>query len=164
MDKTTAATTGIAFLKNLLYIPAAFLMGVDQTSYEILGLFMVLDLVLGVTHAGIVGGVKAIRSQRLIAGVISKLTVMAVPLIVVWAGRGAGIDLLFLAQWSVGILVLAQAYSVLGHINSIRMGRDEAEGDIISYLMQSMRVVAEQFLMQAHPTPKERRDEEKDNV
>lgn len=147
--KTEATLTMGVVLKNLMYFPAFFI-GLSPESYAILGIFMTGDLVFGLIHAGFVNGVGSIRSSRLIAGVISKLVVLTVPLIVVWAGRGAGIPLVWLGQWAIGVLILAQAYSMIGHVNSIRMGKDTLESDAISAILKQVRVVFEALLQNSH--------------
>lgn len=138
------ATTTVA-LKHFGYV-LAFLLGLDIHSYGILAAFMLIDLVLGTIRAGVVHGVQSIKSYKFIAGITSKLLVLTVPLIVVWAGRGAGVDLLFLAQGALAMLVLGEAYSILGNINSIRLRRDIAEYDVISSILGTVQDVLERLL------------------
>lgn len=136
-------------IKNLFYIPA-FLLGLSPESYFILSVFMLVDLLLGITRSVVLHGWQSIKSYKLTAGVISKLVVLTVPLIVVWAGRGSGIDLTFLGQWSIGVLVLSQAYSMLGHINAIREGEEKTEWDAVSFLLKKIRGILENILVDSH--------------
>lgn len=150
MEPSTTITTW-AIVKNFLYIPAAFfLAGLNSESYVILTFFMVLDFFLGIARAGYINGGASIKSYKMIAGFVTKILVTCVPLVVVWAGRGAMIDLRFLAQWSVGILILSQAYSVLGHINAIRVGKDIAEFDMVSALLANLRGIFENIIKGNH--------------
>lgn len=146
--KDLTLTAG-GLLKNLGYFPAFFL-GLSPESYVILGIFMLADLVLGITRSVVLHGPSSIKSYKLTAGTISKLLVLSVPLIVVWAGRGANMDFTFLGQWAVGALVLSQTYSMLGHINAIRLGQDTAEWDAVSVVMAKIRAMLEVALVDGH--------------
>ena len=126
-------------IKNIAYIPA-ILLGLSLDSYFILAVFMSVDIVLGITRTIVIYGGKHFRSYRLSVGVISKLMMLIVPLIVVWTGKGVGLDLLFLAQWSLGALILAEAYSILGNIHAIRIRRDVPEFDAISWILQKIQI------------------------
>lgn len=136
-------------MKEAAYIPAAFL-GISPESYAILAVFMFADFFLGVLRTVLLHGPASFKSYKLISGLVSKLLVLCTPLLVVWAGEGADIPLLFIAQWSVGVLVLAQAYSILGHINAIRTGQDTTEWDGVAWVMGGLRSVLEALLTDGH--------------
>lgn len=151
--QTQATLTSGVFFKNLAYIPA-LLLGLSTESYMILTFFMALDFVLGITRAAFFGGPRAIKSYKLAAGVLSKFLVLSVPLIMVWGGRGAGIDFTMLGQWGIGALILSQLYSILGHINAIRLGEDRAEWDAVSVVMSKFRTALEAVLIDSHSKEK----------
>lgn len=147
MDAPTL--TFSAFIKNAAYFPA-LLIGLSPESFMILTVFLILDFFLGVVRAITFGGMQAFKSWKLVSGIISKFLVLTVPLIVVWAGRGAGFDFTLLGQWGIGMLVLSQAYSILGHINAIRSKEDKTEWDAVSFILASIRAVLEQVLKDGH--------------
>lgn len=136
-------------MKEGAYIPAA-LLGLSSETYAILAVFMFADFILGVLRTVLLHGPRSFKSYKLVSGLISKLLVLATPLLVVWAGEGAGIPLLFIAQWSVGVLVLAQAYSILGHINAIRTNTDTTEWDAVAWIMGALRNILETVLTDGH--------------
>lgn len=142
MQATTSTT--IAF-KHLGYV-VAFLMGLDIHSFVILAAFMAIDLVLGTMRAGVVHGWQEVKSYKFIAGITSKLLVLFVPVLLVWAGRGANVDLLFLGQGALAMLVLAETYSILGNINSIRLRRDIPEFDVISSILRTVQEIVGRLL------------------
>lgn len=151
MSPTTTPLTISVFIKNAAYIPAAFLLaGVNTESYAILTAFMAADLLLGIIRTLVLNGGTSFKSYKLAAGVLSKCLVTSVPLIVVWAGRGAGISLVFLAQWSVGALILSQAYSMLGHVNAIRLGQDVKEWDAVGVILGALKRSFEALLRDSH--------------
>lgn len=140
----TAKTT---LAKNLGYIPA-FLIGLELSpdSMGILATFMVLDTILGVVRSTILHGGNSFRSRLLAHGIISKLLVLFVPVLLVYAGRGAGVSFLPIAMGTISILVLAEAYSILGHIQSIRTREDVKEFDAISMILANVRAGVEKLL------------------
>lgn len=145
METAGATTFSITTFKNFLYIPA-FLLGLSLESMSILAIFMMLDTVLGVVKSMVLHGPRSFTSRILAHGLVSKLLVLLVPLIVVWSGRGAGFDLHMLASGVISILVLSEAYSILGHIQSIRTGEEVKEFDAVSLVLKSVREVLEKML------------------
>lgn len=139
-------------VKNLSYIPA-LLIGLSPESYLILTAFLGFDLILGVLRAVSIGGMQAFKSYKLAAGILSKFLVLTVPLVFVWSGRGAGFDFTIIGQWGVGALILAQAYSILGHINAIRAGEDKSEWDAVSWLILKLRKILEEVMKDSHSKP-----------
>lgn len=132
--------------KNLGYIPALFFAGLSGEAHIILAVLMVVDTIFGVIRVYVVYGGEHIRSYRLSAGVLSKLTVLGVPLLIAWGGRGAGLDFLFLAQATLGVLCLAQLYSILGNIYSIRVRRDVKEFDAVAFILRKVQLLIERIL------------------
>lgn len=138
--------TTTAIVKNLAYIPALFFAGLSGEAHIILAVLMVVDTLFGVIRVGVVYGWEHIRSYRLSAGVLSKLTVLGVPLFIALAGKGAGLDFLFLAQATLGLLCLAQLYSILGNVYSIRVGRDTKEFDAVAWILHRVQIAIEKVL------------------
>lgn len=138
MREEVATATTITFLKNIAYIPA-ILLGLSFDSYFILVAFMTVDIILGITRTAVIYGGRHIKSYRFTIGIISKLTMLIVPLLVVWAGKGVGVNLVFLAQWTLGALVLAEAYSILGNIHAIHIRKDVPEFDVVSWILKKIQ-------------------------
>lgn len=138
------------FIKNLAYTIPAVLIGLTPESYAILTVFMAVDLVFGVMRAVALGGWQAFKSYKLTAGILSKFMVLSIPLLLVWAGRGAGFDFTVLGQWGIGALIISQAYSILGHINAIRVGEDKTEWDAVSWVIRTLRSGLEKVLVDNH--------------
>lgn len=149
----TESFTTAALLKNSAYVPAV-LIGLSPESYMILTVFMIVDLFVGVIRAVILGGGKAFKSYKLASGILSKILVLCIPLLLVWAGRGAGFDFTVMGQWAVGVLVLSNAYSILGHINAIRLKEDRSEWDAIGAIQKRLRKGLEVMLIDGHSKEK----------
>lgn len=150
--QTESITWGV-FLKNVAYAPA-ILLGLSSESYMILTVLMLVDLVVGVIRAVVIGGGRAFKSYKLASGLLSKFLVLCIPLLLVWAGRGAGMDFTMLGQWGIGVLVLSQVYSTLGHINAIRLKEDTTEWDAIGAIQKRLRNVIEALIVDGHSKEK----------
>ena len=141
---TTEIST-MAVIKNFAYIPA-LLIGLSMESYVILAVLMLIDTLFGLIRVGIIHGARNIKSYKLIAGALSKITVIALPFILVWAGRGAGLDFTPIAQATLGVLVLAEIYSIVGSMYAIRVKRDVPEWDAVSWILRSVQKVIENII------------------
>lgn len=142
----THEITTLTILKNLGYIPAVFL-GLSTESYGILALLMIMDTITGVIRAGVVHGWGSVNSHNLSFGVLSKMCLILTPFVVVIAGRGAGVDLTMVAKGALSVLILSEAYSILGNTQSIRIRKDVLEFDAINVVLSKLRGVLEKLLV-----------------
>lgn len=130
-----------AILKHILYV-AVFIAGSVGLSTECFTIFTVLiimDCITGIIRSAIFCGWRSITSARFYIGIVTKSIVIVVPLIVAWAGRGAGLDLLIMAKGILSTLILAEAYSVIGNIIAIRTGEDKEEFDAVASVLTAVR-------------------------
>lgn len=137
-----------SILKHCTYF-FAFLVGavgLSTEAFAIFGVLIVADTFTGVIRSVRIRGGQSFTSLQLTSGVVSKGLVISVPLIVAWAGRGAGLNLTLLAEGILSMLILAEAYSVLGNIHAIRMGKDIKEFDAIAWILGKVRDQMESYL------------------
>lgn len=132
----------IIHFKNwiLTFIPL-ILAGLDMTNMTILGVFIFLDIITGVISSVRLNGWSTFSSRTLSFGIIFKLFIILVPLIVVWAGQGVGFDLHIIAVWSMNILILSEALSILGNIHTIKTGVTVKEVDAVNSMFKKLRSV-----------------------
>lgn len=142
MEETSSTVLLSSGVKNLTYIAAAFL-GLNPLSYYILGIFMILDTFTGVVRSGVIHGWRSVTSHAASIGVLSKCTVILVPLLLALAGKGIGFDLSFIAKSALNILILAELYSILSNIQSIRVKQDVEEFDAVNYVLGWIRTLLE---------------------
>jgi len=133
---TTMSIDGI--IKNLTYIPV-FILGLPIESFGILTAFIIGDMVTGIAKSWIINGKKSITSRRFAIGLLSKLSMLCVPLLVAAAGRGAGIDLTFLARGALSLLIFSEGYSIIGNMISIRTGKDTHEFDAVTHVLMTIQ-------------------------
>ncbi len=131
------------YIKNLFYIPTFFIacgMHPDMAmSTTILFFLMCIDMATGIVSTGTIEGWAKIKSRVAIAGLLSKLMVLLIPLVIALVGSGLHQDLTLIAVGAVYILILSEAYSVLGNIQAIRAGKKVTEFDAVSMLLKSIR-------------------------
>ena len=128
----------INIIKNSSYL-LAFFVGLDIRAYAILAIFIFIDTVTGVLKVLILHGGRHIKSSKLSAGVISKMLLLLVPLLVVWAGEGIGINLLAVAGSALSIFILSELYSILGNIYAIHTKKEVEEFDAVSAVLNLLR-------------------------
>jgi toxin secretion/phage lysis holin len=143
---TTHEITTITVLKNMGYIPAIIL-GLSTESYAILAVLMLIDTITGVIRAGVVHGWRSVNSHNLSFGILSKMCLILVPLIVAMASRGSGLDLTLVAKGSLSAIILSEAYSILGNVQSIRIRKDIQEFDAIHFILVKLRKILEKLLV-----------------
>lgn len=134
----------------LSYIPVC-LIGLSLEKYAILALFIGLDMFTGVMRDVVIAAKnsphtsgwllwldagRAISSTTFTAGIIKKFIILIVPLIIVFAGIANDIDLVSVGKVFLGGLILAEAYSIIGNIYSIRTGKKQPEFDGVVYIIQ----------------------------
>ena len=149
IEETTNHITTGAVLKHLGYIPA-IMFGVSTDSYAILAFFILLDTLTGVLRAGILHGWREVTSFKFTTGLISKLLVIFIPLMIALAGKGVGLNLTILAQSAIGMLILAQFYSILGNIHAIKIRKDVKEFDAVSWVITHIQEVVEKLLVDSN--------------
>jgi len=135
-------------IKNLTYFLAFIIgtVGLSSEAFAIFAVLIVLDTFTGVVRTIRIRGGSSFTSLQLTAGVISKGLIISVPLVIAWAGRGAGLDLTLVAQGVLSVLILAEAYSILGNIHAIHVKRDVREFDAIAWILGKVRDQMEHFL------------------
>lgn len=133
----------VIWIKNGLYIPA-FLIAIgfpDQTAWLITSLtvLMVVDTLSGIMLSIKVDGMSSITSRKLTAGVVAKSLILLLPFLFAMVAKGFGINFDTYLFGAVGLLVLAELYSVLGNIQSYKTGKRLPEIDVVSLALNKIR-------------------------
>lgn len=132
---------------NATLIPLASLvtsLGLDTSKLKILCFLMLLDLVTGTVKA--YSRKEPITSNRLTAGLLSKLMILVIPLAIALMAKGVEVDLTWLIRYTVSVLIVAEAYSVVGNIYTSKTGNNVEEIDAVSAVVRALRAVVESFL------------------
>ncbi len=118
-----------------LYPVIAFIFtytGVNQEVFTILSILMILDIISGLAKAIIVKKHKP-TSSRFVVGIISKLLVLTIPMVLGLSSKWIlGIDMRWFINIILSMLVLAETYSVLQNIISVRQRKEIQEYDALT--------------------------------
>lgn len=140
---TGTATTGTVVAKNIGYVAMfAFsveYLGLTPISLYVLSALIVVDVFTGVVKSGVIHGWKSIKSSVAQRGIIAKCFLMLAPLTLALAGRGLGFSTSVLAQSTLNLLILSEAYSIIGNINAVRTGEDKIEFDAVAFVLSKVR-------------------------
>ena len=154
MDTTNATTTilNFAIVKNTSYALALLVspayLGLTADSVVIFTTLTILDMVFGIIKSGTLNGWRSIQSNIAQRGLIAKLLILFVPIITALVGRGIGFRLDFLAQSVINVLILSEAYSILGNIYAIRIGKEKNEFDAVAYVLGSIRQLLKRIIIE----------------
>lgn len=145
--QATIDAGGIALAKNASYAVAFILsleyFGFRPESIYVFATLMMIDVVTGVIRSSIVDGGKSIRSSTLQNGLLSKLLLMLVPFTIALAGKGVGFEMQGVAQGAVTILILSEAYSIVGNIHSALTRKPKQEYDAVALILSGIKSLLE---------------------
>ena len=132
---------------NLFLLPFASLvqfLEIDTKKLSILVVLMCIDMLTGTLKA--YRTKENITSRRWIAGFLSKLIVLLVPFTIALMAKGVDFDVKWFIGFSLSIMVIAEAYSILGNIYTFKTGEAVAEIDAVSAIIKVLRNFIENMI------------------
>ena len=132
---------------NLFLLPLASLvqfLEIDGKKLSILVVLMCIDMLTGTFKA--YRTKENITSRRWIAGFLSKLVVLLVPFTIALMAKGVDFDVKWFIGFSISIMVIAEAYSILGNIYTFKTGEAVAEIDAVSAIIKVLRNFLENMI------------------
>ena len=132
---------------NLFLLPLASLvqfLEIDAKKLSILVVLMCIDMLTGTFKA--YRTKENITSRRWIAGFLSKLVVLLVPFTIALMAKGVDFDVKWFIGFSLSIMVIAEAYSILGNIYTFKTGEAVAEIDAVSAIIKVLRNFIENMI------------------
>ena len=111
------------------------LLGLPLQNFTILLVFAGVDICTGLLKTYVFNGGRSITSKRFFVGIISKLMILIIPILLAWAGKGIGMDLIFLAKGALSALILSELYSIIGNIYSVITKKEQKEFDAIAFIL-----------------------------
>jgi len=132
---------------NLFLLPLASLvqfLEIDAKKLSILVVLMCIDMLTGTFKA--YRTKENITSRRWIAGFLSKLVVLLVPFTIALMAKGVDFDVKWFIGFSLSIMVIAEAYSILGNIYTFKTGEAVAEIDAVSAIIKVLRNFLENMI------------------
>ena len=107
----------------------------------ILGVLMLIDFIFGIACAKATK--TPITSHRMRVGMLSKATLLTIPLVMALAAKGLGADFYYLVTWIVYVFILSEVYSIVSNAYTIKTGKHAPEWDAISFILARLRAVLE---------------------
>ena len=132
---------------NLFLLPLASLvqfLEIDTKKLSILVVLMCIDMLTGTLKA--YRTKENITSRRWIAGFLSKLVVLLVPFTIALMAKGVDFDVKWFIGFSLSIMVIAEAYSILGNIYTFKTGEAVEEIDAVSSIIKVLRNFLENMI------------------
>lgn len=132
---------------NLFLLPLASLvqfLEIDTKKLSILVVLMCIDMLTGTLKA--YRTKENITSRRWIAGFLSKLVVLLVPFTIALMAIGVDFDVKWFIGFSLSIMVIAEAYSILGNIYTFKTGEAVEEIDAVSAIIKVLRNFIENMI------------------
>ncbi|MDD2651670.1 MAG: phage holin family protein [Sulfurimonas sp.] len=114
-------------------------LGLNVESFFLFAMLLLIDYITGVAKAFRLN--QCITSNRMKYGILSKLSLLLIPLVLAIGAKAVGADFKTVLLVGVNILVLSEVYSIIGNIYSIRTKDELPEYDVVAMLGKRIRAV-----------------------
>jgi hypothetical protein len=131
-------------LKIVAYFVFAYL-GIGIETFMILMIFMSLDSVVGAVKSVRLG--YKFKFKILLMGFTLKLCFLIIPLTISLLGKALGYDFSSVVHISMSVLIVAEAYSILGNIYAAKNKEKIDKIDAVSMLLIGLRRAIKKILM-----------------
>lgn len=124
------------FLKSLLYAVFVYL-GIKTGIVKVLFALMLIDSVLGIIKALRLGNKFSLK--KLAWGMVSKLTVLIIPMIVALMAKGLNLEFNYFVIIIMDILIVNEGISCITNILSIKTKKQIENTDYITKMLEAIR-------------------------
>lgn len=122
--------------KGFVYGAFVFL-DIDANVVKLLAILMAVDTVLGIAKTVVLG--KKFSFKKLIWGMITKVSVLIVPMILALTAKALSFDFTWFVNAVLDILVVAEAFSAITNVISIKEKKELQNTDFITQLLYRIR-------------------------
>lgn len=129
-------TDEVLAAKTFLYGVFVFL-DINVDTVKILSILMAIDTILGVFKVIRLG--NKFSFKKLIWGMITKVSVLIVPMVLALTAKALNFDFTWFVSAVLNILVLAEAFSSITNIISIKEAKELENTDFITRLLHKVR-------------------------
>ena len=127
----------VTAIKIAVYSFFAYL-GIDGSVVEILFVLMCVDTLLGAIKAVRLGDKFCFK--KLLWGMVTKLSVLIIPLIIALVAKGLSFDFKWFILAILNILIVAEGFSAISNILSIKTKKNVENTDFITLLLKTIRI------------------------
>lgn len=131
-SKEVVATVKIAIYSFFAYL------GIDGSVVEILFILMCVDTILGSIKAVYLG--NKFSFKKLLWGMVTKLSVLVIPMVIALVAKGLSFDFKWFVLAVLNILIVAEGFSAISNILSIKTKKNVENVDFISMMLKTIRV------------------------
>ena len=124
-------TTVILFSGMLAYL------NISQEPFTLFSILLMIDYITGLAKAKTLG--HSITSNKMKYGLISKLSLLLVPVVIAIGVKAVGGDSHFVLLSGMYILIFSEVYSIIGNIYSIRTKDELPEYDAVAMIGKKIR-------------------------
>lgn len=114
-------------------------LGLNGESFLLFSILLFIDYITGIAKAYRIG--QTITSNRMKYGMLSKLSLLIIPLVLAIGAKAVGADFTTVLMVGINILVLSEVYSIIGNIYSIRTKDELPEYDVVAMIGKRIRNV-----------------------
>jgi toxin secretion/phage lysis holin len=135
-DAANKVTDWFGAVKMFLYGVFVFL-DINVDTVKILGALMAIDTIFGI--------IKAIKLKHklsfklLMWGLVTKTSVLIIPMVLALTAKALSFDFTWFVTAILNIVVVAEAFSIVNNIISIKEGKETENEDIITRLLHAVR-------------------------
>lgn len=123
-------------IKGFIYGAFVFL-DIDINVIGLLSILMALDTVLGIFKAFTLG--KKITFKKLMWGMITKFSILIVPMVLALTAKALSFDFTWFVKIVIDILVVAEAFSAITNVISIKEKKELENTDFITLILKRIR-------------------------
>lgn len=110
---------------------------ISQEPFTLFALLLIIDYITGLAKAKTLG--HSITSNKMKYGLISKLSLIIVPLVVAMGAKALGADSHYVLTSGMYILILSEVYSIIGNVYSARTREEFPEYDALAMIGKQIR-------------------------
>lgn len=133
LNQSQEAITAIKIIVYSLFV----YLGIDGDVVQVLFILMLVDTILGATKAVMLG--KLFSFKKLLWGMVTKLSVLIIPMVIALVAKGLSFNFKWFVLATLNILIVAEGFSAISNILSIKSKRNIENVDFISMLLKSIR-------------------------
>lgn len=126
-------TTVILFSGMLAYL------NISQEPFTLFSILLMIDYITGLAKAKTLG--HSITSNKMKYGLISKLSLLLIPVVIAIGVKAVGGDSHFVLLSGMYILIFSEVYSIIGNIYSTRTKEEFPEYDALAMIGKQIRTI-----------------------
>jgi phage-related holin len=130
---------------KVLLITSMSFLGISYGLILLLWFFMVFDTILGLIASIVINGWQSLTQTRFWAGILTKISILFIPLSLAITGALAGFNLNIFVFSSIYVLIANDAISCFTNLLSIKTKKRYINRDLVEILINALRTSIYKF-------------------